>query len=215
MSFTDLSHFITGVMCDFDGRTIEGIAILEELIRREKPELCGTCSPTAAFSAFHGNSRMIAAYKISGKKPPRIIGWLQLTKTDVVFSNAPQVEVRRYWLEDRYLNTNVMQKMLVTTKRFAASTWRADSLRLFTDQPAIDEHIRYLGGITWQTNANRWEGYLATQWHAYDATSTLPPPPADLLSAVLRTKERWRLTQCVPSQSKPPAPTDYGSSSIS
>lgn len=188
-------NFITGIMQDFgaQGRTAEGIAILEELIRQEKPELCGTCSPEAAASAFGGRSRIIAAFNVPANSTPRVIGWMQLVKTDIVFA-PPRFNIVRYWGSNSYLKCNLFKALFVRCKELARTQWQASRLEVFASQPEIVDTLEGIGGELERVRGhnNAWKGYLPTASHWNEGLDRQSFSGKLRLPHILMDEDRWQ-----------------------
>ncbi len=211
-----MSSFLTGIMQDYNaqGRSAQGIRVLEELVDREDHAQCGTSTPAAVASAFGGNSRIIVAYATLDNCDLQIIGWLQLVRIDVLFCPVPEVRIGRFWLEDKYFKTNVYTAMLLTAKEFARETWQAQLIHTFAHQQDLVVAIEQAGGNVHCVSHGNWIASLSTRMATADRVNTLTTWGVPELSNTLATYKRWLLTP----HPNPPSPkrplTDVGSSSM-
>lgn len=170
----------------------ETVALLGDALDRDTPSARrNDLRPSAIASAFSGNGRVIAAVHDG-----RIVGWAQLAHIDMLF--APScVELCRYWGDDGYLATNLVDILIVDACLTANNIWwTARELHLFVCQEAIFPSLERLHAKPMSIGPNRWHATVNID-DALQAAAKDPVPQSDapLLPRLLSTERQYRLVR--------------------
>lgn len=181
-----MKFFTTGVMADFPGAST---LLMEGLQRQGDPEVRGKLRKSAIATAFSGNGRVIAAYD----QDRCIAGWAQLVRIDMLFGPTA-VNLCRYWGDDSYITTNMMEALLVEACMVARQEWHAEQLHTLVCQKTILHSFGRMGTAIARVSPQRWHTVIATNGtSAID--ERLLPPSTPLLPEILLAEHRWEFVQ--------------------